>query len=285
MLVFLLMIAIRFVIYIITAENVRLVHRSLFKSLYFITVALYIHHAWVHFITIKLSGDIEENQGPQSKSCNSLFICHWNLNSIPAHNFIKLSLLRAYISINKFDIICLSKTYLDSSISSNNGNLEVAGYTLVRADNPNNTKRGGVCIYYLNSLPLKVLDIQFLNECINFEINIGGKMCNFLCLYRSPSQTRDTFEGFADNLQLTLDTLNNNNPFLIVAIGDFNAKTTNWYKNDMTSYEGLKIDAITSQFGLQQLINEPTHLTVNSSSCIALIFTSQPNLVIFILEP
>ena len=53
----------------------------------------------------------------------------------------------------------------------------------------------------------------------------------------------------------------------------------------MTSYEGLKIDAITSQFGLQQLINEPTHLTVNSSSCIALIFTSQPNLVIFILEP
>ena len=164
MLVFLLMIAIRFVIYIITAENVRLVHRSLFKSLYFITAALYIHHAWVHFITIKLSGDIEENQGPQSKSCNSLFICHWNLNSIPAHNFIKLSLLRAYISINKSDVICLSKTYSDSSISSNDSNLEVTGYTLVCADNPNNTKRGVVCIYYLNSLPLKLLDIQFLNK-------------------------------------------------------------------------------------------------------------------------
>ena len=104
-------------------------------------------------------------------------------------------------------------------------------------------------------------------------------MCNFLCLYRSPSQTRDTFETFADNLELTLDTLTNNNPFLIVAIGDFNAKTTNWYKNDTTSYEGLKIDAITSQFGLQQLINEPTHLTGNSSSCIDSIFTSQPNLV------
>ena len=70
-----------------------------------------------------------------------------------------------------------------------------------------NTKRGGVCIYYLNSLPLKVLDIQFLNECINFEIGIGSKVCNFLCLYRSPSQTRDTFEVFADNLELTLDTL------------------------------------------------------------------------------
>ena len=118
-----------------------------------------------------------------------------------------------------------------------------------------------------------------LNECINFEIRIGGKLCSFLCLYRSPSQTRDIFETFADNFELTLDTIVNKNPFLIVALGDFNAKTTNWYKNDINSYEGLKIDTITSQFGLQQLINEPTHLTANSSSCIDLIFTSQPNLV------
>ena len=181
------MIAIRFVIYIITAQNFQLVHRSVFKSSYFITIALYIHHVWEYFITIKLSGDIEENPGPQSRPCSSLSICHWNLNRIPAHNFIKLSLLRDYISINKFDIICLSETYLDSSISSSDGNLEVPGYTLIRTDNPNNTKRGGVCIYYLNSLPLKVLDIKLLNECINFEINIDGKMCNFLCLYKSPS--------------------------------------------------------------------------------------------------
>ena len=45
------------------------------------------------------------------------------------------------------------------------------------------------------------------------------------------------------------------------------------------TYECSKIDAVTSQFGLQQLINEPTHLVANSSSCIDLIFTSQPNLV------
>ena len=105
-------------------------------------------------------------------------------------------------------------------------------------------------------------------------------MCTFLFLCRSPSQTRDIFETLADNFVLTLDTVVNKNPFLIVALGDFNAKTTNWYKNDINSYEGLKIDTITSQFGLEQLINEPTHLTANSSSCIDLIFTSQPNLVI-----
>ena len=101
-------------------------------------------------------------------------------------------------------------------------------------------------------------------------------MFNFLCLYKSPSQARDTSETFADNLELTLNTLINNNPFLIVAIGDFNAKTTNWYKNDTTSYKGLKIDTITCQFGLQQLINDPTHLTAHSCN---LIFIFQPNLV------
>ena len=152
-------------------------------------------------------------------------------------------------------------------------------YNLVRAYNPANTKRGGVYIGYHNSLTLKVTDTQFLNECINFAIRIGRKFCSFLCLYRSSSQTRDIFETFADNFELPLDTIDKKNPFLIVALGDFNAKTTNWYKNDISSYEGLKIDTISSQIGLQQLINKPTHLTANSSLCIDLIFTSQPNLV------
>ena len=135
--------------------------------------------------------------------------------------------------------------------------------SLIRADNPTNTKRGSVCIYYHNSLPLKVIDIQLLNECINFEIRIGGKLCSLLCFYRSPSQTRDIFEIFPD---VTLDSVINKNPFLIVALGDFNAKTANWYKNDMNLYEGLKINTITSQFGFQKLINEPIHPTANSSS-------------------
>ena len=116
-------------------------------------------------------------------------------------------------------------------------------------------------VYYHNSLPLKVIDIQLLNEYINFEITIGGKLCSLLCSYRSPSQTRDIFETFAHNFELTLDSIINYNPFLIVALGDFNVKTTNWYKNDISSYEGLKIDTITSQFGLEQIINEPTYLT------------------------
>ena len=62
-------------------------------------------------------------------------------------------------------------------------------------------------------------------------------------------------------------------------LGDFNVKSNLRFKGDKTSYVGSKIDAITSKFRLQQLINEPTHLVADSSSCIDLIFTSQPNSV------
>ena len=92
---------------------------------------------------------------------------------------------------------------------------------------PSNNKRGGICSYYKNFLPSRVLSSQYLQECINFELNIGGKICNFISLYRSPSQTQDEFEKFIDNLELNLETLCQNNTFLIVLIGDLNAKSKN----------------------------------------------------------
>ena len=50
-------------------------------------------------------------------------------------------------------------------------------------------------------------------------------------------------------------------------------------KGDKAWYGGSKTDAITSHFGLPQLINEPKHVFVDSSFCIDLIFTSQSKLV------
>ena len=61
-------------------------------------------------------------------------------------------------------------------------------------------------------------------------------------------------------------------------MGDFNTKSSNWYKQNETTYEGSKIDGVTSQFGLHILIKKPTHILGNSSSCADLIFTSHPSL-------
>ena len=207
-------------------------------------------------------------------------ICHWNLNSLTAHNYLKVSLLWAYVAIKKSDVVCLSETYLDSSNLSDDDNFNLPGYNVVRADHPSNTKKGGVSIYSKNSLPLKVLDIQLLQECISFEIKIADKTFNFISLYRSLSQFKDELESFSDNLELNLDSIAFRNPYLIVALGDFNAQTKGWYLLGKTIYEGTRIDGIKSQFGLEQLIHEPTHITGERSSCIDLIFASQPNLVV-----
>ena len=78
---------------------------------------------------------------------------------------------------------------------------------MVRPDHPANSKRRGVCMHYKNCLLLKVLDIRFLHENIDFELQIGDKLCSFISLYRSPNQSYDDFVLFLDNFELTLDTL------------------------------------------------------------------------------
>ena len=151
---------------------------------------------------------------------------------------------------------------------------------MYRVDHPSDVKRGGVCIYYKTMLPLKILSTNFLQECINFEVCIGNKICRFIHLYRTPSQSQDEFHDFLRNLEMNLDDSFNSNPFLTTVIGDFNAKSKNWSEGDRSTIEGSKIEFLTSQFGLSQIIKEPTHILENSSSCIDLIFTTQPNMVL-----
>ena len=91
------------------------------------------------------------------------------MNNISAHNFAKLQLLKAYLAVYKFDIVCLSETYLNSIFLFDDDKLNIAGYFMVRGDHPANSKRGSVCVYYKNCLP-KVLDITFLHESIVLDL-------------------------------------------------------------------------------------------------------------------
>ena len=98
------------------------------------------------------------------------------------------------------------------------------GYTLIRADHPSNVKRGGVCVYYKNYLPLKLLNINYLQECITFELSIKNKFCIIAALYRSPSQSRSEFANFTTSLELTLQAIASKNPFLSLVLGGFTDK-------------------------------------------------------------
>ena len=127
-------------------------------------------------------------------------------------------------------IICLSEANLDTTTPTDYEKLQISlitRYTLIRSDHTSSTKRGGVCIYYRSSLPLRVINIGYLHECLSFELQIRDKVCNSVALYISSSQFQNDFETFTENFEMTLEILGHFF-FMMTAIGHFNAKSTNW---------------------------------------------------------
>ena len=87
--------------------------RNTYTSIPVSTVALLFDYLSFRCNLPLLCSDVDLNPGSNQNSAKKLSICHWNLNSLAAHNFAKLILLNALNSIRKFDLVCLSETYLD----------------------------------------------------------------------------------------------------------------------------------------------------------------------------
>ena len=127
--------------------------------------------------------------------------------------WLKVPLIEASIKVNNIDTICLSETFLDSTILLNDKRLYIKGYSMIAADYSSCTKRGGVCLYYKEHLSLsRKIDVCKLNECAVTEIIINNEICFLRCLYRSPNQNQKQFESFCENLIDVLSGINNQQP-------------------------------------------------------------------------
>ena len=203
---------------------------------------------------ISQCGDIETNSGSRF---SSLTFCHWNLNGLTAHDSIKISLLQAYITQHNYDIICLSETFLNSSIQSDDNRIKLDGYNLIRSDHPSDSKRGGVRIYYKEHIALvKSDDICTLDNCLVTKIHSQNEKCFSACIYCSPSQNHDEFQNFCAKFDTLLNNLNDEFPICSVVTGDFNARNSKWWKNDITNSAGLELDSLTSSAGYIYTNNE-----------------------------
>ena len=93
-------------------------------------------------------------------------------------------------------------TFLESSIDISDTRINIDGYSLMRADHPSNTKRGGVCMYYKNYLPvIRRTDLFNLQEWIVAEITVDKENC----LYKPLSQNDDQLETFCSGLTFLLN--------------------------------------------------------------------------------
>ena len=87
-------------------ESLLLLYHYLENAYIFLFTLLYL------FVLFQCHGDIELNPGPKNLKNKLFSVCHWNLNSLTAHNYSKLTQLKAYISMYKYDCIAYQKHIL-----------------------------------------------------------------------------------------------------------------------------------------------------------------------------
>ena len=56
-------------------------------------------------VSLLSDSEIEENLGPKWNSNQLFFICHWDRNGIATQKYSKISLLTAYNSFHKLDVV------------------------------------------------------------------------------------------------------------------------------------------------------------------------------------
>ena len=101
-----------------------------------------------------------------------------------------------------------------------------------------------------------------------------------MSIYWTPSQSNNEYDTFLLNFEQLLTYVNSIKSHVFSVTGDFNVRSSSWWSDDVDTVEGMRLGSITSYYGLDQIINEPTHILPTSASCIDLIFINQPNLVI-----
>ena len=118
-----------------------------------------------------------------------------------------------------------------------------------------------------------------MTECLVLEMLYDNKLFFVSVIYRSPSQSSEEFAQFELHFSQLLNDITSKKPFFSNIFGDFNARSKCWWSLDEQSKEGDSLFSISSIIGYIQLTNSETHFIGNSSSCIDLIITQQPNLV------
>ena len=97
---------------------------------------------------------------------------------------------------------------------------------------------------------LSYFEVFTFYECIILEIEVDNKKIILLTLYRSPSQYPEVFTKFSENFENNLKTTYSFQPFFIIVLGYFNAKSSNWCSDDRSMNEGIQIDCSASYYDL-----------------------------------
>ena len=102
----------------------------------------------------------------------------------------------------------------------------------------------------------------------------------FLLAYTVPRvKIRMGLKNFCTNFDIFLNNINDELTLCSIVTGDFNARCSRWWKNDITNYQGQELDLLTLSAGCNQIIDKPTHVINTSMSCIDLKFCTNQSVI------
>ena len=80
------------------------------------------------------------------------------------------------------------------------------------------------------------------------------------CISYILSQNHEKLEHFCVSFDLLFSNINNKLPICSTVKGDFNACSSNWWKNDITNSVGQELDSLTTSAGYSKTIDKFTHI-------------------------
>lgn len=197
-----------------------------------------------------------------NKTSKYITIAHLNTRSL----FTGFTELKSLIKKHDFDILAITETWLSDGIPSNAVN--IPGYKLIRQDRDG--RGGGVGFYVKSLFNCKIISLDNHHaeiEDLWVEIKIGRFALAIGVIYRPPNYNAVQCVEKIDNV-LSHIIPNYKN---IVVVGDVNVnlfQLNNCITNCFDTY------------GFIQLINDPTRVTLHSSTLIDPIFVNCSEFVI-----
>ena len=95
--------------------------------------------------------------------------------------------------------------------------------------------------------------------------------------YRHPNQTLEEVNRYMHKLKHIYESIKKENPAVTIICGNYNARSTLFWENDITHWEGRTFSDFLLSNNLEELVNEPSHIRDDrSQSCIDLICSDQP---------
>ena len=182
----------------------------------------------------------------------------------------KIGELRALIEIERPDVVVLTETWTNESVSD--AFIHLKGYEMVvRSDRRDTTggRGGGIVIYTRGVHAWKEEEETSFNQCAHVKIKNRKQVLNLYAVYRSPNSTT----GNDAELCQWIRSMPQNEAKLIV--GDFNYPGIQW-ENGTTNARGRDFYECCMDMFLIQHVHEETH---RSGNILDLVFTSDGEMV------